>query len=350
MKPQCDSPVKWLVCVLCLAFSGCAAKGQPRPRLGSLPFPGPFTFFELADPQALGVHRYDFWKTLGDPASRGERGIVYTCRAGFLDLAHLRAAADWTRYATRKLRPALRAGKSSLTIAARDSTRYHIAICYPADWDDLPLPERRARADELAIAMGQRLSYIMYTWYEIATWFGYKKVAIFPEDASAFTYEDTISHLVGVTVAGEALRAGPRDYDEALTASLAQRLDELGIVSKDNAMRAVRQVEGHWWAAGESLKRHLDTGFDGRSVEPWLVPGFEPCGEDPPHVFHAPSTEPGMFHIEMESSIFEVRAIRSVLPGQPQRFVPERDFPEILRHIRLELIRTHGPDADRPDS
>src|SRR5262249_12707791 len=77
---------------------GVADEHTPRWRLGALPFPGPLSLYAAADATDLGMHRYTSWWERPFEEGEGARGIMYTCRAGFLDLAHLRDAVDWTRY------------------------------------------------------------------------------------------------------------------------------------------------------------------------------------------------------------------------------------------------------------
>src|SRR3982751_5241665 len=66
-----------------------------KPRMGGLPYPGAFTLFELAHPDRLGHHAYD-----GQTGpSEAVRGILHTCRGGFIDIAHARKAIDLCKHA-----------------------------------------------------------------------------------------------------------------------------------------------------------------------------------------------------------------------------------------------------------
>ena len=67
-------------------------------------------------------------------------GILYACRAGFLDLVHIRNAADWTLNLQTRLLRALRRGEPGLDVEGADrGVRLHIA--FPAALT----PEQRAR-------------------------------------------------------------------------------------------------------------------------------------------------------------------------------------------------------------
>ena len=68
-----------LITVILLA-SGCH-NSKPRLRVGA--FFGSPTGMSFPDPQQLGPHSYTYHP--------GEKlGMVYTCRGGFIDLAHVR--------------------------------------------------------------------------------------------------------------------------------------------------------------------------------------------------------------------------------------------------------------------
>src|SRR3989304_5024998 len=69
------------------------AQKPPQSELGSYPSPTLKTsFLELKD---LGRHGY---RNDGSEKS----GIVYTCKAGHIDIYHVREAADWTAFLTDK--------------------------------------------------------------------------------------------------------------------------------------------------------------------------------------------------------------------------------------------------------
>src|SRR6187431_3113108 len=51
-----------------------------------------FPISKFINPKKLGVHSYS------RPGFGEKNGSLYTCRGGFIDFSHLRAAADWTVY------------------------------------------------------------------------------------------------------------------------------------------------------------------------------------------------------------------------------------------------------------
>src|SRR5262245_33445219 len=88
--------------IFCLlaASAGCSASmGSPRDRHGALPFPGVFTFYRTADAADLGRHRYERMPRVLRK-EEVENAIIYTTRAGFLDVAHIRITVDCARFCT----------------------------------------------------------------------------------------------------------------------------------------------------------------------------------------------------------------------------------------------------------
>src|SRR5262245_17365441 len=149
-------------------------------------------------------------------------GIVYTRRAGFIDLAHVRITIDTVRYCTEQIRAAQARGESSVTLMTLEGSAFRV------QWEDAG-----DLHDELSLRLGQRVAYLMMTWHEVLTWFGYRTVSWIDESPSAFTWDDTMSHVIGLEVAGEVLRDGDsgRSFNDAVTVALRAKLKEVGIVA-----------------------------------------------------------------------------------------------------------------------
>src|SRR4051794_20958129 len=113
--------------------AGCTSDSAiPRGRIGALPFPGMMTLYCTADPHHLGRHRYAQAPRLFQ-TDEEERGIIYTARGGFLDVAHLRAAIDWTRYDTLQIRRALESNKTHLALPGNRNAVLNVTLNYPPD-------------------------------------------------------------------------------------------------------------------------------------------------------------------------------------------------------------------------
>jgi hypothetical protein len=336
--------------------TGCNGAGQPRRRIGALPFPGIATLYAVADPAALGTHRSRDFPPPPFAAIEVNRGIVYTTRGGFLDLAHVRDTIDWTRYSAEHVRSALRKTSAGLELPGMDRTTFHLRFNYPSDWTLLSDAQRETLVDELAIRVGQQLGYLMMTWHEVQTWYGYKSSGLFSESASAFTYDDIVSHVVGAEVAGDAMRvAGMKAgtaFDAAVTGVLSERLSAMGALRPAGTREAVARVSGSWWDGGRPLKRQLRVGLTSGVVTPWLVPGL---GDDAagvpayaiPRLGEVGGRDFSSFVIiELEPRAWEANRIRAQLPEKPERFCPQHDLPRLLDVIRLEMRAQFGDDVD----
>jgi len=343
--------------VLCgFLLAGCRNPEKPKFRLGCLPFPGMFTLHDLADPDDLGTHRYE--QTLPLVSGEEDRGILYSCYAGFLDLAHVRDSIDRTRYLAGRIEPVILDGDPTLIVKLAEPDKFVLTFTYPSDWRVMAAQERESLAHELALLLAQELAWISTTWHEIITFYGYKSTVIIPEDQSSFTYDDMVSHIVGMQVAAAALRDPDRDFNVAATAALEQRLKELGVVTEHQCGDAIRAVEGLWWGGGDSYKRQLDIGFDDGEIMPWLVPDFEPCGSVIADPMLLPSLETlrgrdfsDFMTVEIAPNFVEWDSVQSLLPGDPppERVRPYEHFPIIMEDIRARLIRVLGENCDRPD-
>ena len=261
-----------------LSGSGCSnSLSMPRDRLGELPFPGLLTLYSSTNPDKLGTHRYERTpRLLGDESE----GIIYTARAGFVDVAHIRITADTVRFCADRIRTAMRKREPVVALPTLEGSIFYVTLQYPASGLDdsgkaAATPEDERIADELAIRIGQRVTFLMMTWHEVLTWYGYRTIGLIDEQPSAFTWDDTMAHVVGLRVAGRVLRdTSGRSYDDRVTTALHDELKDLGAKSTSQTDRAAYAVKGIWWYDGKPLKRQVDVGLSDNVVRPWLIPGF----------------------------------------------------------------------------
>lgn len=343
--PCCSSTARQcehaLVLLLALLAVRCAS-GVPRNRLGGLPHPGTFAGFRIADPEHLGIHRY---RRL--PRRVPEvNGIVYTRCAGFLDLAHVRMSMDWTRYLAGRIRDALAREDDALLLDRREGSAFLLTFAYPPTWPSVR--NDPALVSKIAVLVAQRVTLDMMTWHELITWFGYRTVWFFSELPSAFTYEDTISHLIGVHAGAHALREGG-EWDAAATSALHAMLQRLRTASAEETSAAVLAVEGRWWCGNVSVRRMLPPFDDARTITPWFVPG-------------TPTTECRALALPLRDSHDQnlgALATLHITPGRriPRRILavtrshvirPREHFPLLLAAVRAELHHVFGPVADKP--
>jgi len=301
--------------------------------VGSLPFPGAFTLFKAVPPAGLGTHSYT--RPRGDEASRG---TVYTCGAGFLDLAHVRFTIDWTRYVRDRVRDQLRAGPGSLDIEGMDDTDYEVSLRPPAAWPELDERERAAVQDAAALQVGQRVALLMGAWHEILTYNGYKTTGVLSEKRSAFTYDDLASHVVGVQVADAALRQTDLSYDLAVTRVLDTRLRQLKIVDLDCMHEAVARVRGMWWEDGDAIAHQVPSGMRGGSLAPLVVQGLGCCEAPAPAPLQLPAIDSGIAEIVLHSRYARrLKLSQRIDRGPPRARFTEADVEQLLSRIEAEL-------------
>ncbi len=325
---------------------------EPKARIGSLPCTGSGTLFRTGDPDHLGTHHYR--KTSQSQVPEKRKGIIYTREGGFLDIAHLRKAADWTAFHYVRIRYALSEGWDCILLQSKEKSVCHVRFTYPAGWDKIPADQRQALIDEYSIRLAQRMAITQTLWHEIMTWFGYSSIPMISEKRSAFTYDDTTSHILGAQVAGLALHDKSTDYDAAITKYLHQELRRLGAVSPDETLRAIAAVEGQWWRNSRVIRRQLDIGEDDGAVTPWIIPASSTTKDAKAQPFVIPSLE-NVLGRDMRS-VAQVQIIprvsawdrmRRLLPDQPLRVDPEKHFPILVNYIREHDSRV--PDlAARP--
>lgn len=314
--------------------------GLPRARMGCLPFPGLMTLYATAGADGLGEHGYS--------VDRGEasRGIVYTTRGGFLDVAHIRNSIDTTAYIHARVSHALRQGWGCVRFRLHEPSVYEVTLSEPESWEVLSPAERARVVDEAAVRLSQRLALEAMTWHEILTWYGYKSTGLISEAGSAFTYEDGPSHAVGVLIAGEALRAVQRggDFDAEVTVLLDQTLEELGMVGPEELAEAVKAVDGDWWSGGKARRRHLETGLERGGITPWVVEGVAFADPAGPVTWEIPTMEDVMGHdcgvlasVAIRPKVFEEGKIMRRLADGAERVRPGRDFPVLIADIRASI-------------
>ena len=323
----------------------------PKPRLGGLPYPGAFTMFTPADPDNLGDHAYDGRHARPEQ----EKGILYTCRAGFIDLAHVRKTLDLCKFAAVRYEIALQNDWSAFRLKGLEPSVYEVHLEYPPDWKTLPPEEKRQLVKELSIRLGQRTGMVMMTWHETLTWFGYKASGLFSERQSAFTYDDAGTHALGVSIAGRALRDESRDWDAAVTAALGEQLHQLEPVKPEQMMQVIEQLRGVWWEGFQPLKRQFETGLEGRPIEAWIVRDLPFCNNPQPWRYELPTLNDvsgrdfsHLARIEVYPNVWQSDDILSKLPTKGSTVDVDRDFPVLLKYMRQWHLDHEGPAVLSP--
>jgi len=327
-----------------IIFNGCSLSGEPRVRLGSYATATPGTNF--IDKNSLGRHSYGNFLFENN-------GIVYTCRGGHIDIAHVRIGADNVRWLYYKIRKHLINGNRDFVFKLNvEPSTYFVRIYYPPEWKSKTRKEKEATAEVLAMEMSQHLTFTMTTWHEVLTWFGYKCMAILPETPSAFSWEDIYSNLVGIRIGAEALRDERHGYDTAVTIGIRKELENLGVQSGNTARKASEKMRGKWYDGiffVDMKERNIDIGIDDGMVTPMLVPGV--CEGAEAQSYPVPALEKFekygfKLRIEVEPREFEKgKVLKIIYPnGGPKRIRPVKHIGVIVEYIK-KAIKDGGQET-----
>jgi hypothetical protein len=285
-----------------------------------------------------------------------KNGMVYTSRGGFIDIGHLREAADRTKYISELSFENMMKGQTQFSFRVLEPARYFVSIQYPQNWDNLQEKEKIAK--DVSIEIGQYCAQTTTIWHEMVTWFGYKSSGFFSEYLSAFSWEDPYSDLLGVTLAARALKSNENNYDDAMTSLIPQQLHGLGAQPPAVGKQALNRIRGQWFKGAHYFfvtmnKRNFDIGLDDGFITPWLVPGI--CQDCEPLPKPVPNLdllfEYGFsFKLEVEPHEYERGKILAIVSPDAQngRFQPAVDYPVIMEYIKNEAIAKSGPEVDVP--
>ena len=250
-------------------------------QLGRMVVPG-YEVQNVLDISELGTHQYNKGAVSLQPRG-GERilsdeasGILYTCRGGFIDIAHVRDNADRTFYLVSQI---ARLAASGGTIPLTGEGAERRIVLKPLD----PHLVKAYGLREVAMSLAEWLSFQASIWHEITTWYGWSSTA-FSERPSAFSLEDLYSNLVGIKITGAVVRrhAAPSEvaYNQAVTRVLNDALGKLGPLPKDASRRAFEYVDGIWWDSTKrvpdnQLVRHRNFNI-GPTLYPWKLKDAQP--------------------------------------------------------------------------
>jgi hypothetical protein len=364
-----NSMTKVFVCLLSIllsGFTGCSNQNQdrfvttrldqfqrkPRIRIGSVVTPLIWTKYVECD--QLGEHGYK-------SGIFEENGIIYTCRAGHIDIAHVRNNADWTAHLSAIVYDQLRRNHTSFDFKVEGDSIYHIELKYPDNWEGYSPTAKYKAMKQVSIGLGQYFTYIASIWHEMITWFGYKSRGIYSEYHSAFSWEDNFSNLLGSHLGEQALRENMLLYDEAMTILLHRRIQSFEPQSSDIAREVTQQLEGQWISSRiifvEMRKRHFDVGL----IDGYVTPVTLPLGCSPENdaqlQIRAPSTDfltdyGFTMKFEIEPREWERHKILEIIYPEPdsagERIDPRLHFVKILKHIEQADAQKYGKNVKTP--
>lgn len=329
------------------------AKIPPRARLACYASSTIGTHF--IDPERLGSHGYS--------CSRSEKnGIVYTRKAGHIDIAHLRKTIDWTAFLAAKTLKQLMNNETEFSFKLREPSLYFVQLTYPKYWRDLSQQHKARIAYDISVRLGQYFAYTACVWHEILTWFGYKAAGFYPEFPSAFSWEDMFSNVLGTRIAFLAIWDTEHAFDEAVTLAIDRELKALQVQPKHIAIRAAETVRGKWFS-GDFLfvhmkRRNFDIGLDDGFVTPWIVPSVSGCDAAEVQSYPIPNLKSVLDYgfsvkLEIEPKEWEKNQILKIIyPDAKQRkkrLQPAIHFAPIMKYIEQDAVTRYGPDVGSPE-
>src|SRR5262249_56248390 len=145
-------------------------------RYGFLPILG-YRITNLKTIEDVGRHDDDravvTLGSQGELVSEESNGLVFTCRGGFIDTAHVRDYADWTIYLASKLSGHLRSG-TAIELSSEAGRRR--VVLEKVDRAFLRTHDRAA----LTMAIAQWLAVQLSMWHEVSTWYRWSSFPGFP--------------------------------------------------------------------------------------------------------------------------------------------------------------------------
>jgi len=346
----------------------CAFGTELRASLGPIPIPF-FSMENIIGVDEVGPHKYDSsaFSTEGSTQKNAfadeNNGIMYTCRGGFIDTAHVRDYADWTLFWAATIARSIETGTTVELPDEGGHRRVHIK----------PLSRElidRYGLRRLAVKMAQWMAFKLSIWHEMATWYGWSSIEAYPEYVSAFSPEDLFSNLLGIKIAGGLLsNAGSAEtdslYDESMDQWLPVAFKHLQPVSVKAGKAATHLVDGVWWNSKARLPdRHLvlRRDFDiGEVTTPWLISDAysspemqswvnrECGGIQQPIVLLRPQSLEGIKFSDLMTLEIDVDVPDPFpYPRVGSNRITQADFPAIMHSIREQSYKIFGPESDRP--
>jgi len=332
-----------LTTVAVVLLSGCSYyrglddyRGRPKLRKGAVACQSiPNKFIGVEE---IGPHRYQY-------SFKEKVGIVYTDKAGHIDIGHLRKSADWTAYLSGLCRQHLSDGRRQWQYELTEPTRYSVRLTYPPLWEQVE--NKEVVIEEVAMYLGAHLAYTGMIWHEMLTWFGYSSTRFMNEFGSSFSWEDNFSNLLGVRLSSQALKDKEYNYNDAMTFAIDRELDRLGGQSMKVARQMAKEVKGRWYTLRfpfflKMIKRNLDIGEDGDVVS--VKCHGNDKGESMPVPHRAWEGYGFKLHLELAPTGRRTRGIRKAI--MKNTVVPKRDFTTIIDIIEQDAM-TRGYDCVR---
>lgn len=255
--------------------------------------------------------------SLGAHGAHG--GIVYTGRAGFVDVGHTRDVTDLVAFAYQQIHAA--AGVPGTRIATSEGEATLTGAVAPREWLEV------ARSIAFDDALG----------HEILTYWVGRCGTLIPAPGahnSAFSPEDLCSNHLGTVVAQRALMAGGTFATEAERA-LQALLTDLDAQPIAETRRAFGLVDRRWIDPATTFTDNCYLRRRNFGRTPFRA-GHHSDAASPPYV-----TTPYVFTATYDY------VHTKILPVVFARTFTRGDFPTEIAAIRANAQALYGPDFDR---
>jgi len=291
---------------LLIRASGAALEATtlPSPRpcclLAPSVSPSPFSSTDnFAEPGKLGTHR----------AADEVSGLIYSGKAGFVDLGHLRDLIDTTKFVCDQIIAA--AGKPT-TIRTMHGEARILTTVPSTDWRQLAMD----------------ICYDDSFAYEILTY-----TAMYPGGHnSSFSPEDLPSNYMGTATAIEAVKAGG-NFNAAATAKIDSLIKDLNGQTIAETLKSFNRINNRWvsYSGFNSILNDRYLKRRNFNLLPWQTG-------------HASDTaRPSWYGSGMGSTAKSYSYTHTA-----GRSIPKADWPKELATIRADAASVYGSDYDKP--
>ena len=292
----------------------------------------------LVEPyEVAAVHRFS--QSIFDQPQE-KSGLLYSCRGGFLDIAHVRQAADLTAWFYHQIKQRVSQPSSEgLTITLpEEAARRQLELSREL----LLLDPQNEHTEVLFIEIAAQATEQLGFWHEAWSWFDYRAVFLYNERHSAFSPEDLYSNALGIHLAMRALAQDSDRYEENMNTLMKEYMTLLQAQPSSHNQAAFEAIEGEsseaWWNKNLGItettrvsKRYLQTEAE---YKPWLVEfDSSPC---------SPFVEP--YNVQLPRTLASAELIKTpfryVLAFENDSTLPlwPKDFPREVDQSHISLV------------